>query len=92
MQVLKILIKKNKLFVILAVCLTLIANLSQMIYMLYIAKLINNIEAGTTIEKSLVLILCLFLISNAVTNFFNHYISRYTSEKGITIRANRTKR
>ena len=81
MQVLKILIKKNKLFVILAVCLTLIANLSQMIYMLYIAKLINNIDAGTTIEKSLVLILCLFLISNAVTNFFNHYISRYTSEK-----------
>ena len=81
MHVLKKLIKRNKLFVILSVCLTLIANLSQMIYMLYIAKLINNIEAGTTIESSLILILCLFLISNAVTNFFNHYISRYTSEK-----------
>ena len=81
MQVLKILIKRNKLFVLLSVCLTLIANLSQMIYMLYISKLVNNIESGTTIENSLILILCLFLISNAVTNFFNHYISRYTSEK-----------
>lgn len=81
MSVLRILIKRNKIWVLISVITTLAANLSQMIYMYYIGELVNRIETRTAVGAYFVLLLGGFIASNAITLFINQYVGRLAAEK-----------
>ena len=81
MSVLAKLLKKNRTSVSIAVIIAILANLSQMIYIVYIGELVNRIENREKITSSLVTILACFLISNVVTVYLKHYFGRYAAEK-----------
>ena len=81
MRILKILIRRTKLYVTGAVVTSMLSNISQMVYMLYVGELVNRIEERTGIDKTLIIILGCFLITNAVTVYLKHYFGRYAAEK-----------
>lgn len=81
MDVLCILIRRNRLWVMAAVVAAFLSNLSQMLYMLRVGELVNKIEGREKIEGTFIVILGAFLVSNAITLFFNQYIGRMTAEK-----------
>ena len=81
MSVLAKLMKSNRICIIIAVTIAIIANLSQMIYIVYIGELVNRIENREKVTLSLVTILACFLISNVVTVYLKHYSGRYAAEK-----------
>ena len=81
MSVLAKLLKRNRLCVTVAVFIAIIANLSQMIYIVHIGELVNRIENREKVTSSLVIILACFLISNVLTVYLKHYSGRYAAEK-----------
>ena len=81
MSVLSKLIKNNRMCIFAAVTISILANLSQMIYMVYIGELVNRIENREKITSSLVTILLCFLISNVVTVYMKHYSGKLAAEK-----------
>ena len=81
MSVLAKLLKNNRICVTVAVIIAIIANLSQMIYIVYIGELVNRIENREKVTSTLVTILACFLISNVVTVYLKHYSGRYAAEK-----------
>ena len=81
MSVLAKLLKNNRICVAGAVTIAIIANLSQMIYIVYIGELVNRIESREKITTSLVMTLACFLVSNVVTVYLKHYSGRYAAEK-----------
>ena len=81
MSVLSKLIKNNRMCIFAAVTISILANLSQMIYMVYIGELVNRIENREKITSSLVMILVCFLISNVVTVVLKHYSGKLAAEK-----------
>lgn len=81
MSVLFKLLKNNHASVTIAVTIAILANLSQMIYTVYIGELVNRIENREKITYALVSVLACFLISNVVTVFLKQYSGRYAAEK-----------
>ena len=81
MSVLAKLLKNNRICVIIAVTIAILANLSQMIYIVYIGELVNRIENREEVTSSLMITLAGFLISNVVTVYLKHYSGRYAAEK-----------
>lgn len=81
MSVLSKLLKNNRICVTVAVIIAVAANLSQMIYIVYIGELVNRIENREKITSALVTILACFLVSNVVTVYLKHYSGRYAAEK-----------
>ena len=81
MSVLSKLIKNNRICIAVAVSIAILANLSQMIYMVYVGELVNRIESREQITSKLVIILVCFLISNVVTVYLKHYFGKYAAEK-----------
>ena len=57
MQSLRLLIKRNRISVIIAVTIAILGTLSQMIYIVYIGELVNRIENREEITSSLVMTL-----------------------------------
>lgn len=81
MSVLSKILKNNRICVTVAVIIAIAANLSQMIYIVYIGELVNRIENREKITSALVTILACFLVSNVVTVYLKHYSGRYAAEK-----------
>ncbi|MCR4648277.1 MAG: ABC transporter ATP-binding protein [Lachnospiraceae bacterium] len=81
MKVLKILIKRNKFWIALAVFTALISNLSQMFFAYFIGELVNKIETRDTITFSFLAVPVILILSNAFTQFFNQFIGRLSAEK-----------
>ena len=81
MSVLRTLIKRNRIWVIISVVLTLVANLTQMIYMYYVGELVNKIEERTTVSTAFMVLLAGFIIISVATLFMNQYVGRITAEK-----------
>lgn len=81
MSVLSKLIKNNRICIAVAVLIAILANLSQMIYMVYVGELVNRIESREQITIKLVIILVCFLISNVITVYLKHYFGKYAAEK-----------
>ena len=81
MSVLSKLIKNNRICIAVAVSIAILANLSQMIYMVYVGELVNRIESREQITSKLVIILVCFLISNVVTVYLKHYFGKFAAEK-----------
>ena len=71
MKVLKILIKRNKFWIALAVFTALISNLSQMFFAYFIGELVNKIETRDTITFSFLAVPVILILSNAFTIFQN---------------------
>ena len=81
MPVLKILLKRNRIWVFAAILAALVSNLSQMFYFVFVGKLVDKIAGRQTIEYSFIAILAVFMITNVVTVSLNHYIGHMTAEK-----------
>lgn len=81
MSVLRILIKRNRKWVIISVVLTLVAKLTQMIYMYYVGELVNKIEERATVSIAFMVLLAGFIIISVATLFMNQYVGRITAEK-----------
>lgn len=81
MSVLMVLLKKNKVWVIVTLIAALLSNLSQMFCTLCIGSLVNKIENRAAIGFSFVALLGVFILLNALTLFFDQYIGRVTAEK-----------
>ncbi|MBP5192463.1 MAG: ABC transporter ATP-binding protein [Eubacterium sp.] len=81
MSVLRILIKRNRKWVIISVVLTLVANLTQMIYMYYVGELVNKIEERAAVSMAFIVLLAGFIILSVATLFMNQYVGRITAEK-----------
>jgi|GEM_PF-2401727 len=81
MSVLRTLIKRNRIWVIISVVLTLVANLTQMIYMYYVGELVNKIEERAAVSMVFIVLLAGFIILSVATLFMNQYVGRITAEK-----------
>lgn len=81
MKVLRILLKRNSLWVLLASALAIISNLSQMIFAYFIGELVNRIETRTLISFYFVGICALLMASNAFTLLLYQYVGRLAAEK-----------
>lgn len=81
MEVLRILIKRNRGWVTLSVATALMSNASQIMYLYYIGELVNRIEKREVIELSFIIIPVCFILTNAITQILNQYVGRYSSEK-----------
>ena len=62
MSVLRTLIKRNRIWVIISVVLTLVANLTQMIYMYYVGELVNKIEERAAVSMAFIITLQLCFV------------------------------
>ncbi len=81
MSVLRTLMKRNIKWVITSVILTLVANLTQMIYMYYVGELVNKIEARSAVSIAFIALLAAFIVLSVITLFVNQYVGRITAEK-----------
>ena len=81
MSVLRTLIKRNRKWVISSVILTLVANLTQMIYMYYVGELVNKIEARTVVSIAFIALLASLIVLSVITLFVNQYVGRIAAEK-----------
>ena len=81
MQVLRILLKRNRIWTISAVISAMLSNLSQMIYIYYVGELVNKIEKREVIGRAFIVLLGGFILANAVTQFLNQYVGRYSAER-----------
>ena len=81
MSVLRILLKRNRLWVLFSIMAALVSNLSQLFYTYFVGQLVNKIETRAAIRVSFLLILGGFVLANAITLFLNQYIGRFTAEK-----------
>ena len=81
MQVLKVLIKRNKFWVAFSVFTALLSNLSQMIFAYLIGKLVNNIQTRSSITLTFIIIAACFIASNAFTLLLNQFVGRLSAEK-----------
>lgn len=81
MQVLKVLIKRNKFWVTASVFTALLSNLSQMIFAYLIGRLVNNIQSRSSITVSFIIIAACFIASNAFTLLLNQFVGRLSAEK-----------
>lgn len=81
MQVLKVLIKRNKFWVAFSVFTSLLSNLSQMIFAFLIGKLVNNIQTRSSITLTFIIIAACFIASNAFTLLLNQFVGRLSAEK-----------
>ena len=81
MQVLKVLIKRNKFWVAFSVFTALLSNLSQMIFAFLIGKLVNNIQTRSSITLTFIIIAACFIASNAFTLLLNQFVGRLSAEK-----------
>ena len=81
MSVLRILLKRNRIWIVFAVITAIFSNLSQMIYMYYVGELVNKIETREVIGRTFIILLAGFIISNALTQIVNQYVGRYSAER-----------
>jgi ATP-binding cassette subfamily B protein/subfamily B ATP-binding cassette protein MsbA len=81
MSVLRTLIKRNRTWVIISVILTLVANLTQMIYMYYVGELVNKIEARTAVSMAFIALLASLIALSVITLFINQYVGRIAAER-----------
>ncbi|MCR5251534.1 MAG: hypothetical protein K6E50_13105 [Lachnospiraceae bacterium] len=81
MPVLRILLKRNRFWVMAAVVAALASNMSQIFYIFLIGDLVNKIEGRQAIESSFVALICIFMLSNALTLYVDQYVGRITAEK-----------
>lgn len=81
MSVLRTLIKRNKVWVMASVMLSLIANLTQMIYMYYVGELVNKIESRTAVSIVFIVLLAALIGLSVITLFMNQYVGRIAAEK-----------
>ena len=81
MSVLRILLRRNRIWIAAACITALLSNLSQMIYMYYVGELVNKIETRTVIGGTFIILLAGFIVSNAVTQILNQYVGRYSAER-----------
>ena len=80
MSVLRILLKRNRIWVIGSVIAALFSNLSQLFYTYYVGQLVNKIESRAAIGMSFIILLGVFVIANSITLFLNQYIGRYAAD------------
>ena len=81
MCVLRWLLKQNRRWVCLSLLAAIISNGSQIAYMFYIGELVNRIEVRSRIEVSLFLLMGIFLLSNAATQFLYQLTGHYCTER-----------
>ena len=87
MSVLRILIKRNRIWVAISVILSLVANLTQMIYMYYVGELVNKIEERAVVSMAFIVLLAVFILLSVATLFMSQYVGRIAAEKmGHTLR------
>ncbi|MCR5102869.1 MAG: hypothetical protein K6B68_00190, partial [Eubacterium sp.] len=63
MQVLRILLKRNRIWTISAVITAMLSNLSQMIYIYYVGELVNKIEKREVIGRAFIVLLGGFILA-----------------------------
>ena len=81
MRNLRLLLKRNRIWVGIAVLAALYNNLSQMIYTYYVGELANKIVGRIAISLAFWALLGGFLVSNVVSQFLNQYFGRFAAEK-----------
>ena len=81
MRVLGWLIKKNRGWVTLALLAAILSNGSQIAFMFFVGELVNQIEGKSKIELSFFLLMGVFLLSNATTQFLYQLTGRYCTER-----------
>ncbi|MCR5753764.1 MAG: hypothetical protein K6G30_02975 [Acetatifactor sp.] len=81
MSVLRILIKRNRIWVAISIILSLVANLTNMIYMYYVGELVNKIEERAVVSMAFIVLLAAFILLSVATLFMNQYVGRITAEK-----------
>ena len=81
MRNLRLLLKRNRIWVGVAVLAALFSNLSQMIYTYYVGELANRIVGRVAVGLAFLAVLGGFLISNAISQFLNQYFGRFAAEK-----------
>ncbi|MBO4514670.1 MAG: ABC transporter ATP-binding protein [Lachnospiraceae bacterium] len=81
MGVLRWLLRKNRGWVALALLMAILSNGSQIAYLYFVGELVNQIEVRSKIELSFFLLMGVFLISNAATQFLYQLTGRYCTER-----------
>ena len=81
MYVLGKILKANRRWVIFALFVSLLANVSQLVYAHFVGVLVNRIVDGNGIVPGLVVLLLLLILTLASLNYLDNIVGNYTAEK-----------